>query len=211
MALTADLPRGGTAENGEDRSGLYRLPRIRSLSGRAVSGVTRFGDRLAEEHGVEPVTPEERATVAGQIAFWRAWRRSFSLSLLKHLKSAARKESAVAAGAPRPVVNLRGRKPATTAQGDTGEFLDNLSPDLLASGFRGSSNTPHRHRHAQGQRLRRAGVPRKVRQVVTRQKSASAQDVCTEADAAEAAATLPALHADPASTLCDLPLPAPPA
>ena len=211
MALTADLPRGGTAENGEDRSGLYRLSRTRSLSGRVVSGVTRFGDRLGEKHGVEPVPPEERATDAGQIAFWRRWRRSSSRSRLKHLKSAAREEGRPLPGRRARVVNLRGRKPATTARGGTEEFLDDLSPDLLASGFRGSSNTPHEHRHAHGQRLRRAGVPRKVRQVVTRRKSASTQDVCTEADAAEAAATLPALHADPASTLCDLPLPAPPA
>ena len=71
---------------------------------------------------------------------------------------------------------------------------------------KGAGTTPHGHRHAYGQRLRRAGVRRKVRQVAMHHKSAFSQDVYTEADAVEVARTLRDLPADLASILGGMPL-----
>lgn len=130
----ADALIRGTVENGGDPTGLYWLPRSRNLSGRIVREITEFSDWLAEDHGVMPVNPKRRATVAEQIVFWRAWGQSSARSLLKHLKSAS-KGTRFALGGGARTVNVRGRRPATP-DGDKKAFPDELFSDLLRNGFR---------------------------------------------------------------------------
>jgi len=131
----ADALIRGTVEDGGDPTGLYWLPRTRNLSGRIVSEVTEFSDWLAEDHGVKPLNPERRASVAEQIVFWRAWRQSSARSLLKHLKSAGHSGRRLHSRTDARMVNVRGSKPATP-QGDKRAFPDQLFPDLLRNGFR---------------------------------------------------------------------------
>ncbi|AIB12616.1 hypothetical protein ABAZ39_11555 [Azospirillum argentinense] len=117
----------GTIKGGNDPSDLFWLPRSQLVARRTVAKVTTFMDWLVDERGVQAVNPRRQATMAEQIAFWRAWRKVSSTSLLKHIKRRAQEHTT-------RTVRVRGHKPALP-DGDAKAFPDDMFPDLLRYGF----------------------------------------------------------------------------
>lgn len=77
----------GTLEGGNDRTGLWWLPRPNFKH--LVLPVIAFSDWLALRHGTKPLNPWRRASISEQIVFWRRWNLVSANSLLKHLKQSA--------------------------------------------------------------------------------------------------------------------------
>lgn len=121
----------GTVENGNDPSGLLWLPGNQRTARKAVADVTAFSDWLVEEHGTKPLNPARQATVAEQIAYWRAWKRCSKASLLKHIKATARARKRANVG---HVVNVKGHRPALPWS-DEPAFPEAMFPKLIQVGF----------------------------------------------------------------------------
>ena len=129
----ADALVWGTVREGTDPSGLWWLPRSAVAARRAVTEVTAFTDWLADSGTANPVNPMRTATLAERLVFWRAWQRTSSASLLRHIKSASR---AQAQSHIARIVGIRRRTPVTIE--DMKAFPDEAFTDLLKTGFRRS-------------------------------------------------------------------------
>lgn len=127
----ADALAYGTIENGDNSSCLFWLPHSASTAKRVIGEVTAFTDWLAEEAGVKGLNPTRKATLAEELAFWRAWHQSTTASLLKHIKSRekARAQATTA-------YTVKGRKSEPKSTEETKAFPEEAFIDLLSRGFR---------------------------------------------------------------------------